>query len=355
MMTNDVPAWQAERFDALAELIEGASTIATCAHTSPDGDALGSQLALSQIIAARWPDKQVTNLLADLDPVPRIYRFLPGADGFVHVGDYDICPDLLIYVDLGLPSRSNEAERLASEAAHVAVIDHHPCDEPFGDVVICRPDAAAAGVLVTEFADHLGVALTPDIAQSLFCAVATDTGRFQYQNSDGEAFRVASRLVDAGADPAEVSLNVYQSFTIEYLRLEALVMSRIRTYFDNRLAFSYASLEDIRASGSNIDECDGLIDLVRSVYGTEVALFLRETCDGKVRGNLRSKSDLDVSGVARAMGGGGHVAAAGFTCDGTLDDVLAEILPKLQALIAPGTPGTPHALALDMLDEDSAK
>jgi phosphoesterase RecJ-like protein len=139
-------------------------------------------------------------------------------------------------------------------------------------------------------------------------------------------------LVEAGASPAEVALNVYQSDRLAYVHLAARVLARIQTFAEGRIAYSFATAEDIANAGVTLDELDGLIDLVRCIEGTKVALFLKEVDGGKVRGNLRSKCDLDVSGIAREMGGGGHRAAAGFTASGTVDEVRAIVLPKLCAL-----------------------
>lgn len=326
---------QAKQFDQISELVNKVQTIAICAHTSPDGDALGSGLALAHIIKAHWPDKSVTNLLADKTNVPAIYQFMPGSSQFVHAADYTDDPDLFFMVDLPDPCRLNDAQAVFNRSKHVVTIDHHPSDQHFGEVCVSRPEAAATGVIVAELGLNLGVELTPEISQCLLTAIVTDTGRFQYQNADPEAFEIASLLVDAGANPSLVSLNVYQSFSLEYLHLEALVMGRIRTFGHGKISYSYATLSDFERTGAKREESDGLIDIVRSVAGSEVALFLKEGPDGGVRGNLRSKSHLDVSGIARAMGGGGHRAAAGFTCEGDIDEVLNEVLPKLLALATP--------------------
>ena len=324
----------AAAFDEVAALIEGARTIAVCSHVNPDGDALGSSLALAQVIRAKWPGKEVTNLLAEDDVVPRIYRFLPGAENYVRACAYEESPDLFISVDLSIPSRLGDGKAVLERARHAAILDHHPCDDPQGDAWVVRPDAAAAGVIITEFAQHLGVGVTPDMAQNLFCAIATDTGRFQYQNSDSEAFEVASYLVGHGASPSDVSLNVYQSFTLSFLHLKAVVMGRIVTFERGKIAYSYSTLADLTRTGASLDESDGLVDVVRSVAGSEVALFLKEVPGGKVRGNLRSKSGRDISIVARELGGGGHRAASGFTIQGTVDDALSQALPLLKALFA---------------------
>lgn len=331
-MLNSIMGGEAPQFDRVAALIDEASVIAVCAHTSPDGDAIGSCLALAELIERRWEGKRVDCLLADDDVIPRTYAFLPGSDRLIRATAYEGEPDLFICVDLSSPSRLAEAEAVLRRSAKVAVLDHHPAEAEFWDAGVVRPDAAAAGVVVAEFALHLKERLTATMAQNLLCAVVTDTGRFQYQNADGEAFEIASLLVDAGANPAEIALRVYQSDRLAYIHLCAVIMGRISTFEQGRVSYSYATAADFKANDVPLAECDGLIDLVRCVDGSLVSLFLKEVPDGKVRGNLRSKCGIDISGIARELGGGGHKAAAGFTVEGTIDEALSAVLPKLHAL-----------------------
>jgi phosphoesterase RecJ-like protein len=327
--------YQERGFDDIASLIDAAQSIAICAHTSPDGDALGSALGLTHIIEQRWPQARVTPLLADDAPAPRIYQFLPGAERLVRACAYQEDPDLFIAVDLSESHRLNEAQDVCKRAKNVAIIDHHPCEHPFCEAAVIRPSAAAVGVLIAEFALQMGAQITADVAQNLMCAVVTDTGRFQYQNADAESFRIASLLVDKGASPSDISLNVYQSFRLSFLHLKSLVLGRITTFEHGKIAYSYATQNDLERTGADLDECDGLIDVVRSVSGSEVALFLKKVPGGMVRGNLRSKGTHDVASVARLMGGGGHRAAAGFTFEGDVDEALATVLPHLRRLFNP--------------------
>ena len=324
---------QSSSFDAVANLIEQARTIAICAHTAPDGDALGSGLALAEVIRTTWPGREVVNLLADEADVPRIYRFLPGVDAMVCPSECTISPDLFICVDLSGKSRLADAQAVLERSVHVAVLDHHPGTEHFWDAGLVRPDAAAAGCIVCEFALHVGCDLSATIAQNLLCAIMTDTGRFQYQNADAEAFECASMLVEAGASPSEIALRVYQSDRLNYMHLEATVMARVRTFAGGKIAYSYATTADIESAHVTIDECEGLVDVVRRVDGAEIAMFLKQVPGGKVRGNLRSKTGHDVAQVARSVGGGGHVAAAGFTYEGDIDETFAAVMPGLRALV----------------------
>ena len=197
--------------------------------------------------------------------------------------------------------RLEDAREVVQRSRYVVSFDHHPAREEFADSSIRRVDAASASVLIEEFLSFCTISISPDVANCLFCGLVTDTGRFQYQNADPESFVVASRLVAAGAEPSRISLEVYQSQRIEYLHLESIVMGRIRTVVDGRVAFSYARAEDLEGCGVSQDECDGLVDIVRSVGGVEVCLFLKECgCDGKVRGKpCDRRGPLDVSGGRR--------------------------------------------------------
>lgn len=326
----------ADTFWSIFDCIERSEHIAISGHTSPDGDALGSTLGLGLALRERFPRKKIDFLLADDAPVPRIYRFLASSDELVPAARVATAPDLFISVDCPALGRLNDAAELARGAGSIICFDHHPAREEFADIVIRRPEAASTSVLIEEFLSFCNISISPAVANCLFCGLVTDTGRFQYQNADPECFRVASRLVSAGADPAVVSLEVYQSQRIEYLHLESIVMGRIRTACDGRVAYSYARAADLASCGVSTDECDGLVDIVRSVGGVDVCLFLKEHADGTVRGNLRSKGSLDVSGVAAAFDGGGHAAASGFTYEGTIEDTLAAALPMLEALVREG-------------------
>lgn len=318
------------------ELIEGARTIAISGHTNPDGDALGTGLGLALSLRAAYPDKQVVNLLADVAPVPRVYRFLPGADQMVPAANYDEVPDLFISVDVPTLERLNDSAAVAKRARNVLAIDHHPSRAEFTENVVRVTSAAAVAVLVEELLEAAGIAILPEVATCLLTGIVTDTGRFQYQNADPSAFACASRLVDAGAEPAKIALEVYQSQRIQYLQLESIVMGRIRTAAGGLVAYSYAYASDLEVCGVSSDECDGLVDVVRSVQGTQVCLFLKEVQPGEIRGNLRSKGSLDISQIAAAFDGGGHPAAAGFTYHGSIDEALAAILPRLTALVTAG-------------------
>lgn len=336
-MTNSADLASRESADIqrrILELIEGASSIAISGHTSPDGDALGSVLGLGLSLMKFFPNKDIALLLADDDPVPRIYRFMEGSDRLVPASVYTGNPDLFISVDVPVVERLNNSAEVLRRSKHVVCFDHHPAREEFAELSLRCVEAAACAMIIDRFLDNCGIVARDGVATCLLCGLVTDTGRFQYQNADAAAFHAASRLVAHGADPARVALEVYQSMRVEFLHLKSIVMGRIKTVAHGRVAYSYAYQSDLEACGVTSDECDGLVDVVRSVMGVEVCLFLKGIeGDTKVRGNLRSKGDLNVSEIAAAFGGGGHPAAAGFSNNGTILETLTVALPMLAELV----------------------
>ncbi|QWT16960.1 DHH family phosphoesterase [Collinsella sp. zg1085] len=314
-------------------LIEAAELIVISGHTNPDGDALGAGLGLGLALRETFPLKRIVNLLADDASVPRIYRFMAGTADMIPASAFEETPDVFISVDVPTLERLHYAASVAKRARSIIAIDHHPCEHEFTEHVIRIPEAASTASLIEEMLAAYGITPSPEAATCLMTGLVTDTGRFQYQNANPAAFACAARLVDAGAEPARIALEVYQSQRLEYLQLESLVMGRIRTLAHGLIAYSYVYASDLEICGVSLDECDGLVDVVRSVGGTEVCLFLKETEPGNIRGNLRSKGSLDISPIARYLQGGGHAAAAGFSFAGSIDEALVHILPRLIALV----------------------
>ncbi len=321
-------------FKRMADLFGSAHTVVVSGHTDPDGDALGSVLALTGIVEARWPQVRVQPLLADDRPVDTPYLFLPGIERLVPAARYAEIPDLFVSVDTPMPCRLADAEAVLRRARASVAFDHHPTMEPFACVNLLRASAASAGDIVADFMAFLGVEPTPQIATCILTAVVTDTGRFQYQNTDAHALHCAAAMVEAGASPAEVATNVYQSYSLPAMLLKETVLGRLATAAGGKVAYSYVTQDDLARCGAAACDCDSLIDDVRMLAGPVACLFMRERSDGTMRGNLRAKVDwLDVSAVAAAFGGGGHRAASGFTVQGPADRALKVAVAELVAQV----------------------
>lgn len=298
------------------ELLDGAHSVAVCGHVNPDGDCLGSALALT--LGLRSLGYDVTPLLATREH-PKLYDFLAGYGDFVPACEYHAVPDVFIMVDVPSPQRAGDGEHVFKRAKRTLVIDHHQGDGAFADVAYVDSSAAAAGMLAWDFLDQAGVAMTPDIATCCYTALVTDTGRFQFQNADSRALAAAAAMAAAGAVPSEVARYVYQRRSWAALQLEGLVVRRMQLLFDGRAVISWVNESDFEQLGAVKEDGDSLIDAIRQLDGVEVAVMLREQ-GPIVRGSIRSKTDRDVASIAAKMGGGGHRAAAGFTVHGTLDE-----------------------------------
>ena len=328
-----------EMFERARQLIEGASSIAVSGHTDPDGDALGSALAMMALIGEVWPDKAVVPLLANDRAMPANLTFLPGAGRLMPAARFTDAPDLFISVDTPTCARLNDSASVLARSKASACFDHHPPVEDFCDATYACPAAASCSDVIFDFVTYLNAPLSTDIATCLLTGIITDTGRFQYQNTDRHALTSAASLIEAGAGPSDICLHVYQSKTLAQLRLQQVVLERLSLECEGELAYSYVLQSDFARFGATAADCDELVDTVRSLGGTKAVLFLREVPEGGFRGNLRSKdASRDVSLVAKEFGGGGHKMASGLTIAGPAEEAVARIAHVDRGLFLAGEP-----------------
>ncbi len=326
-----------EMFERARQLIEGASSIAVSGHTDPDGDALGSVLAMTALIGQTWPDKVVAPLLANDRSMPANLAFLPGAERLEPAARFEGAPDLFISVDTPTRARLNDSAQVLARSKASLCFDHHPPVEDFCDATYARPSAASCADVIFDFVTYLNVPLQASVATCLLAGVITDTGRFQYQNTDRHALVSAASLIEAGADPSDICLHVYQSKTLAQLKLQQVVLERLSLECEGELAYSYVLQADFSRFGATAADCDALVDTVRSLGGPKAVLFLREVPEGTFRGNLRSKDvSRDVSLVAKAFGGGGHKMASGLTIDGPVEEAVARIAQAYRGIFLSG-------------------
>lgn len=316
-----------QSFEDFLQVLDGVQTVAVCGHVHPDGDCIGSALALTR--ALRMLGKDVTPLLAEDKPAPQLYSFLPGYGDFITAASADDGYDLLFTVDTPNTERIGDAARLVDSSKKVLCIDHHPDTVDFADYCLSDPSAASVSMLVWDLIGELGVEKDADIASCCYVALVTDTGRFQFQNTTPEALAYASQFCAAGAIPSDIARDVYQSRTYASMQLEARLVDRIAFTKDKLLAYSWVEQKDFEELNAKKDDAESLPDVLRSLDGVEVSMVLR--CeDGAVRGSMRAKNDFDVSAIAHKLDGGGHKAAAGFTVNGNLEDALAAVLPLFE-------------------------
>lgn len=307
-----------------------------CGHVSPDGDCLGSQLALAA--ALRQAGKQCACVLARDEEPPRDLAFLPGFDGLVPAARYEGPCEVFVAVDVPTTERVGDAARLQAAADLTVTVDHHAVPEAMSVLSYTDPDVASTTMLVWELAAVLGAERDRIVATCCYTGLMTDTGRFQYQNADAAAFAAAAEMVAAGVEPAVISRRIYQSRSLASILLEGRNVDHMALSADGAAALSWLSQADFEACGACKADAEPMVDVLRAIDGVEVACMLREQPDGEVRGSLRAKGDADVAAIARAFGGGGHTAAAGFTFAGALVqavDALAERL-GIECPVRPG-------------------
>lgn len=314
---------------AVAAALSAAGRVLIVSHRDPDGDAIGSSIGLSLALDALGIANDV--LLGSGTVCPVTYAWLPGSDRCAAADALAAsCAgwDVVAVLDSPDLSRLDAAETLARSGGRIVLIDHHPGDAADAAVSWVDATAPAVGVLIWDLLPLLGVAADTAIATCLYTALVTDTGRFSYANATPRAFRAAAGMVEAGADANEVYLAIYEMRSPGAQALLTRTLARLRLENDGLVAYSWISEQDFDETGALRAEAENLIDAVRPLAGIEVAL-LAKCGAGTVRMSLRAKSDFDVSAVARAFGGGGHRAAAGFTYAGELTALLADLLPML--------------------------
>lgn len=312
--------------DVAADAIRRAESIVATGHVGPDGDALGSMLALA--IAAREAGKTAWCTFGEPFVVPTEFRFLDQewlASPTTDFGDID----LFIACDTAAPDRLGSVAPLARSAGTVVVIDHHISNGGFGDIVVVDPTAAATAQLVYYVIEALGWELTPSVATALYAGMVTDTGRFQYSSTTPEVHRITASLLEAGVEPDVVGQHLYEETPFGYLHVAGAVLSRARLDVDRSLVWSILEREDLEAAGIGVEATDGLIDLIRVSEEADVACLLKRLEPGVTKGSLRSRGRVDVAAIAAELGGGGHHNAAGFTHAAQPEEVVDFILSRL--------------------------
>jgi phosphoesterase RecJ-like protein len=313
---------QTTDLQAIAEALREHDRFLVVTHENPDGDALGSLLATTH--ALRQLGKDVEMYLAGDTPLPREYGFM-ALDGLLRELPEDAEQRVLVAVDCAKADRIGPDPAPIERAKLIVDIDHHHDNTRFGDVNLIVADASSTGEILRDVFRELDVEITPDIAEPLYVALVTDTGRFQYASTTPKALRLAAELVEAGADVHAVFQQVYESIEFAKLKLTARALERARVLEGGRIVVSYLLRTDFAEVGAAEPYSEGIIDYLRAVEGSELAALIREPPrdEGPARRvSLRASIDeLDVSAIARMFGGGGHRQAAGFSSNASIDEI----------------------------------
>lgn len=291
------------------------------AHSSPDGDTLGSCLALRLALLALG--KEATVVCED--PVPDYLAFLPGADSVRTFPENDL--EAVIYVDCAEHSRTGKNCFLFEHAPYQFCIDHHETNSKSSKNGDWVEETAATAEMIYRLIRALGISISRDIAECIFAGISTDTGNFSYSNTKPETFRIVAELLPSGIDLQDLNRRLFRSMSLPKARLIAYTLGSARIYADGSVSMAYVSIQTLNELGAKESDCEGLIDYLRDIDTVEIACLLRESKDGTVKGSLRSKRGANVLEIACRFQGGGHQKAAGFTLQADLAEAGKQVLP----------------------------
>ena len=319
------------REEVLLELRD-ATRFVLVTHENPDGDALGSLVAMHNVLRALGKDS-VMFMAADEFPLPHEYRFFD-LDGLQTTPPDDLPERTIVFLDCGNIDR-NPVGAFKDEQAHILNIDHHHDNTRFGTVNHVVEDASCTAEIVWDLMEPLAVGPTIEIAEALYVGLVTDTGKFMYENTGPRAHVMAAELIAAGIDVHGIYRRLYEGMPYAKLELLGRALASVERVDDGMLTFAYIDRDDFRMAGAEESYSEGIIDHLRSVEGTKVAALARELLDGdgaRKKVSLRSTDGaIDVSVIARAGGGGGHRRAAGFSTELSHDELLAFLREQLAA------------------------
>ncbi|HUY80477.1 MAG TPA: DHH family phosphoesterase [Acidobacteriaceae bacterium] len=306
---------------AVLNAIENGHRFLVAAHARPDGDAIGSILACGMML--QQLSKQVD--MVSRDRVPVIYRHLPCVNAIRRADTIDGDYDAVVLLECDSTERTGLR---GLEGRFIINIDHHFSGKLFANVNWVENDACAVAAMVYELAMLSGVHITPEMATCLYTAVLTDTGSFCYAGTDARSFDIAADLVRHGANPVAVAHDVYFSNPASKMLILGTALARLKR--EGRMAWLWITQQDMLHAAAADEDCEGLVNYAIGIQGIDVAVFLRELKDGRIRLSLRSKGEINVARIAEHFGGGGHSHASGCTIDGPLVPATDRILGYLR-------------------------
>jgi len=310
----------------IVEAIRARQRFVISSHTRPDGDSIGSSLAMAFALRAMGKEANVVHS----DPAPGPLMQFPG------VRDIQVMPQVGNHYDAAIVMECGDLGRTGVaglDRFFLINIDHHPGNVGYGRLNWFNPDAAACGEMVFDLVKALGAPLTPEVAIHVYLAILTDTGSFHYANISPRTFEICKEALEAGVDPVAVARNVYDSNNMGRLKLFGAVLSAMQIDPSGRVAIVYLDHEMARAAGGTYEDTEGLINLPLTVKEILAIVFFKQIEGDEYRVSMRSKGTIDIGGIAKEFGGGGHRNAAGCTVTGAIDALKKMFIEKIEAKI----------------------
>ncbi|HUE61870.1 MAG TPA: bifunctional oligoribonuclease/PAP phosphatase NrnA [Chthoniobacterales bacterium] len=321
----------AAKFEQIGQALREGVRFAVLGHVRPDGDALGSQLALGLSLKQLGKDVRIWNEEGMLEK----YSFLPNANLLTKPPAEPEDVDVAIALDTAIQNRLGNSLPAVRSAKIWINIDHHPSNPGYGDLVYIDPKSPATGQILFELIKSEKLPIDTAIAENLYVAISTDTGSFQYPNTTARTLEIAAELVRAGVDVGRVSQLTYENYPRRRVELLRDLLGTMRFDANDRVASFSLSLATAKKLGVLPEDNEGLIDHLRAIRGVIVAVFFEELADGKVRVSMRSKNEkVNVCAICEKFGGGGHVLAAGARVRGSLAEVERRILEEVRDVVS---------------------
>lgn len=311
--------------DKILEKINNANSIVILTHENPDGDAIGTSLALYNSL--KIYGKSNVDLI--IPECPKTFTFLPNANQIKkesEINDYD----LAIAIDCASFDMLCGGSKYFEDAESTIVIDHHGTNTMYGDLNFVNPDAPACAEVMIVALNNFGIDIDKDIGTCLLAGIITDTGGFKYQGVTAETFEFVARLLNKGVNVSNTYRKVLQVKTKSAFELSRVASDRLEFFFNGKVAFTYVTLEDYEKFGCSYGDHEGIVDMGRDIEGVEVSIFVREIRGKGLKVSLRSNEAVDVDGIALLYGGGGHQKAAGFSIKGNIESVKEMLLDEVR-------------------------
>ena len=311
--------------EEVIKLIQESNNIYIASHVQPDGDNIGSILALGMAIKKL---KGKVNILK-VDDIPSDYHFLPNLE-LIKEHDADRPIDLFIALDSSDIDRLGLGKQFALRANKIINIDHHVTNDNFGHINIVSTSSGATGEIIYKIIKKMGVEIDKDIATCLYTAISTDTGSFMYSSTSHITHLIVADLLKVGIDNNYINVNLYQSRSIERTRLFINSLNKLECFLDGKIGIIAVTQEMLRDNNTKLEDTEGIVSFIRDIDSIEVACLLKEIDNNEIKVSLRSKKEIDVSKVCNKFNGGGHVRAAGCTIYGKIDDAKQLILEEIK-------------------------
>ncbi len=315
--------------EELIKVLEEEDSFVIASHINPEGDAVGSAIALSEGLMQKA--KAVRVFLKD--GLPEVYDFLPDREVVETTLDREFLKgSVFILVDCNEPKRAG-LEESDIIAKRTIVIDHHETRKEFGELKWIEPDSPATGLMIYYLLKALAVRLTKDIATNLYVAIAVDTGTFRYENTTAESLRVAAEFIELGVNPGEVARRIYESWPTKRFQLLCEMLNTLEIVKNGSLSVAITTItEDMfKKTGTTVEDTDDFSNFARMLRDVDVSVMLRQDGPNKWKGSMRGKGKVNLAEVAKALGGGGHRDAAGFNLEGSLEEVKTRLKEALKS------------------------